>query len=69
MHVALMSNIKQKAVSARVKDTMNCNRKLDNPKIGGKMTAGLGNTFNQKRPQLFAQLWKIGRSKHFEICG
>ena len=54
MNIALVTDVKQQAISLRVIDTMDRNRKLDRAEVGSKMTARSGDVFHQKRADFFA---------------
>ena len=57
--VGLMPHVEHKAVMGGVKDPVDRHRQLHNAQIGGKVSACFRHVFQQKLPQLRAELWQL----------
>lgn len=59
MRVGLVADIPDQFVIGCVEHVMQCDGEFYHTEVGGQMSAGSGNTFNQKRTQLFSQLYEL----------
>ena len=67
MRIALMPHIKYDFIAGGGECPMHCHRKFDGAQIGGKMSSGFGNTFDQKRPDFFTQGRQLPGRKLLQI--
>ena len=59
VYIGLMANVKYQPVMRRIKHTMDGYSQFYNAHIGRKMSAGFRHVFQQKLPQLRAELWQL----------
>src|SRR5574344_1788609 len=65
--IALVPHIKNQTVSGCIKYTVDSNRQFYHAQIGCKMSTGMGNFLNQKRPKFPAELVHLACVKSFYI--
>ena len=65
--ITLMSHIKYDFICGGGECTMHCNRKFNGTQVGRKMPSGFGDTFDQKRSNLFAESRQLPGRKLLQI--
>ncbi|MPM56720.1 hypothetical protein SDC9_103534 [bioreactor metagenome] len=67
VNIALVPHVEHQPVAGGVEHPMDCHRQLHHAKIGGHVSAGLGNLLNQKSPQLVAQRIQLPAAQRFHV--
>ena len=65
--VALMPDVEHETIPRRVKDAVDRHRQLHRAEVRRQVTAGLGDAFQQKRMQFFAQSLRLRPVEGFDV--